>query len=118
MIREASTIWMDGALVPWDQARVHVLTHTLHYGLGVFEGIRCYKGTDGSVVFRLDEHVERLFASARILQIPIPFSEAEVREAVLATIRENRLEECYIRPIVFLGDEDYFSPGDISFLFY
>ena len=106
MIQEASTIWMDGALVPWDSARVHVLAHTLHYGLGVFEGIRCYKGTDGSAVFRLDEHVDRLLASARILQLAVPYSAAQVREAVLSTIRENRLDECYIRPIAFLGYGD------------
>ena len=96
---------MDGKLVPWHEANVHVLTHTLHYGLGVFEGIRCYNSKDnGSAIFRLQEHVDRLFQSAVILGIEIPFTNKEIFDAILQVVRENRLEECYIRPIVFLGD--------------
>jgi branched-chain amino acid aminotransferase len=103
VIQEASKIWMDGRLVDWKEANIHVLTHTLHYGLGVFEGIRCYKGEKGSAIFRLKEHVKRLFDSARIVQIKIPYSPQEIEEAVVATVRVNRLEACYIRPIVFIG---------------
>jgi branched-chain amino acid aminotransferase len=98
-------IWLDGRLVPWDEARVHVLTHTLHYGLGVFEGIRCYRTADGrSAVFRLADHLRRLFDSAHINLLEIPFSQEQVSEAVLATLRANRLGEGYIRPIAFIGD--------------
>ncbi|GIW45497.1 MAG: branched chain amino acid aminotransferase [Candidatus Binatia bacterium] len=98
-------IWLDGQFVAWDEARVHVLTHTLHYGLGVFEGIRCYEGTQGQAfVFRLSEHVERLFASAHILGIRIPFARAAIEAACVETIRINRLRSGYIRPLVFLGD--------------
>jgi len=104
-VQKTEQIWLDGKLVPWDQANVHVLTHTLHYGLGVFEGIRCYEGTDGrSWVFRLREHVERLFGSAHILGMKIPFPAEEVENACLETIRVNRMRACYIRPLVFLGD--------------
>lgn len=103
MIQEASKIWMDGRLVDWKEANVHVLTHTLHYGLGVFEGIRCYKGEKGSAIFRLKEHVKRLFDSARIVQIKIPYSPQEIEEGVVTTVQANRLEACYIRPIVFIG---------------
>jgi branched-chain amino acid aminotransferase len=96
---------MDGTLVPWDQAQVHVLAHTLHYGLGVFEGIRCYETADArSAVFRLTEHTRRLFASAHILGMKIPFDEATINAACLDTIRKNDLSECYIRPLVFLGE--------------
>ncbi len=98
-------IWMDGTLVPWHEAKVHVLTHTLHYGVGVFEGIRCYACEDGrSAVFRLNEHIERLFDSAHILGLKIPFSFAEVVQACLETVRANQLKECYIRPLVFVGE--------------
>ncbi len=97
-------IWLDGEFVPWDEARVHVLTHTLHYGLGVFEGIRCYRTADErSAVFRLPEHVRRLFESAHINLLEIPFSQVEVQAAVLDTLRANHLDEGYIRPLVFLG---------------
>ena len=96
---------MDGALVPWHEANVHVLTHTLHYGYGVFEGIRCYRTNNGkSAIFRLSEHVARLFNSAKILGIDIPFSPEEITRAILEVVSINKLEECYIRPIVFLGD--------------
>ena len=92
-------------MVPWHEANVHVLTHTLHYGFGVFEGIRCYQTTDKkSIVFRLKEHVDRLFQSATILGIKIPYSNEEIFATILEVVRENKLEECYIRPIAFLGD--------------
>lgn len=95
---------MDGKFVDWDDAQVHVLAHTLHYGVGVFEGIRCYRMANGkSAVFRLREHVDRLFASARIVQIEIPFSPEEIRQAIKQTLVTNRLAEGYIRPIVFIG---------------
>ncbi len=94
---------MDGKLVDWDKAQVHVLTHTLHYGLGMFEGIRCYKTDKGSAIFRLDEHVERLFASAHIFSIEIPYSRKEIRDAIIKTVTVNKLKECYIRPLVYIG---------------
>jgi len=103
VIQETAYIWMDGKLIAWKDATVHVLTHSLHYGLGVFEGIRCYKGSSGTAVFRLDEHTERLFASAKAVQLPIPFSLKAVKEAIVETVRENKLEEGYIRPLVFIG---------------
>ncbi len=98
-------IWMNGELVPYDEAQVHVLSHTLHYGLGSFEGVRSYRQTDTGQggVFKLDEHLERLFDSARMCRIEVPFSQEQVREAVLATLQANKLKEAYIRPIVFLG---------------
>lgn len=94
---------MDGKLIDWDKAQVHVLTHTLHYGLGMFEGIRCYKTDKGSAIFRLDEHVERLFASAHIFNIEIPYSRKEIRDAIIRTVTANKLIECYIRPLVYIG---------------
>jgi branched-chain amino acid aminotransferase len=98
-------IWLDGEFVPWAEARVHVLTHTLHYGLGVFEGVRCYQGAAGrAAIFRLHEHTERLFASAHILGLEIPFTPAEISAACIETVRRNALTACYIRPLVFLGD--------------
>ena len=104
-MEKSEKIWMDGKLVPWHEANVHVLTHTLHYGLGVFEGIRCYNSKEnGSAIFRLQEHVDRLFQSAVILGIKVPFSNKEIHDAILQVVRENKLQECYIRPIVFLGD--------------
>jgi branched-chain amino acid aminotransferase len=102
-MNKTELIWMDGKLVPWDEANVHVLTHTLHYGLGVFEGIRCYKTPKGPAVFRLREHMQRLINSAKIFQMEIPFSVDELCEATMETIRKNKLEECYIRPLVYLG---------------
>jgi branched-chain amino acid aminotransferase len=94
---------MDGELVPWDQAQVHVLTHALHYGSGVFEGIRAYKTAEGPGVFRLTDHINRLFASAKIFMIEIPYSKAQMVDAVKQTVVANKLEECYIRPLVYLG---------------
>lgn len=105
MVEKVKKIWMDGELIPWEEAKVHVLTHTLHYGLGVFEGIRCYKCVDGrSGIFRLDEHIERLFQSARIAQIEIPFSKEEIKQACKEVLLANGLEEAYIRPLVFIGE--------------
>jgi len=103
MTVKADKIWMDGKLVPWDQAQVHVLTHSLHYGLGVFEGIRCYKGEKGSAIFRLKEHIARLFASAHIMRMKLPYAPEQLETAVVETVRANRLEACYIRPIAFIG---------------
>ena len=98
-------IWLDGQLVPFDEARVHVLTHSLHYGFGVFEGMRCYQGEDGrSAIFRAREHIRRLFESAHILEIAIPFAVEEILKACADTVRVNKLKECYIRPLVFLGE--------------
>jgi len=96
-------IWIDGKFVPWDEAKIHVLTHSLHYGLGVFEGIRCYKTRRGPAVFRLHEHMRRLYDSARITGLDIPFERKAYTEAVLETIRRNKVESCYIRPLVWLG---------------
>ena len=103
MVPKTKKIWMDGKLVPWDEATVHVLTHSLHYGLAVFEGIRCYKTPKGSAVFRLREHIQRLVNSARIFTLEIPFSVDQICDAVLDTIRVNKLEECYIRPLAYIG---------------
>lgn len=104
---KSDKIWMDGTFVPWAEANVHVLTHTLHYGVGVFEGIRCYACEDGlSAIFRLPEHNERLFDSAHILGLRIPFSPEEIIKACIDTVRVNRLKECYLRPIVFVGEGD------------
>lgn len=105
MIQKVDKIWMDGKVVDWDKAQVHILTHTLHYGLGVFEGIRCYLCHDGkSAVFRLKEHIDRLFDSALIAQITIPYSREEISQAVIDILKVNRLSEGYIRPIVYIGD--------------
>ncbi len=106
-------IWLDGGFVDWADAKVHLLTHTLHYGLGVFEGIRCYRTDDGrSAVFRLSEHIRRLFDSARINLLEIPFSREEIEEATLETMRRNHLEEGYMRPLVFIGDGEMgLNPG-------
>ncbi len=104
MVQKVKKIWMDGKMVDWDDARVHVLTHTLHYGWGVFEGIRCYETYDGrSAVFRLDEHINRLFESAHIIDIKVPFTKEEIISASLEVLRFNGLKEAYIRPIVFIG---------------
>jgi len=105
MVQKGSKIWMDGKLIPWEEANVHILTHSLHYGLAIFEGIRCYLCEDGkSAVFRLREHVDRLFDSAQIGDIKIPFSKREIAEACKDTLRANQLKEGYIRPIVFIGE--------------
>lgn len=105
MVQKVSKIWMDGKLIPWEEANVHILTHSLHYGLGAFEGIRCYLCQDGkSAVFRLREHVDRLFDSAQIGDIKIPYTKREISEACKEILRVNQLKEGYIRPIVFIGE--------------
>ena len=96
-------IWIDGSLVNWDDARIHVLTHGLHYGTGVFEGIRCYKTINGRAVFRLPDHIQRLLDSGKIYFMDLGYSKAQLQEAVIDTIRENVVEECYIRPIAYYG---------------
>lgn len=104
-MQKTEHIWMDGKMVPWEQAQVHVLTHTLHYGLGVFEGIRYYEMADGHPgIFRLPEHTERLFASAHIVGLEIPFSPEQINDACSETVRRNGLKAGYLRPLVFLGD--------------
>jgi branched-chain amino acid aminotransferase len=97
-------IWMDGKLVPFDDAKVHVLSHALHYGMGAFEGIRAYQQPDGNAgIFRLDEHIERLVDTARILMIPLPFTHDEIRQACLDVVAANGFSEAYVRPIAFTG---------------
>jgi branched-chain amino acid aminotransferase len=96
-------IWMDGELVAWEDAKVHILTHSLHYGSGVFEGIRAYKTSRGAAVFRLTDHIRRLFDSAKVYLIDVPYSVDDLVEAVKDTVRANNLDACYIRPIVYLG---------------
>ncbi|OOZ43126.1 branched-chain amino acid transaminase [Solemya elarraichensis gill symbiont] len=99
-------IWLDGEMVPWRDAKVHVLTHTLHYGMGVFEGVRAYHAEKGTAIFRLEEHTKRLFESAHILGMEIPFDHDTLNQAQLASVRENSLESAYIRPMVFYGSEE------------
>jgi len=100
---KADKIWMDGKMVDWDKAQVHVCTHALHYGSGVFEGIRAYETESGTAVFRIKEHVDRLFNSAKILKMVIPFTKEEIRQAIKDTIKINKLKSCYIRPLVYRG---------------
>lgn len=98
-------IWFDGELVEWREAKTHVLTHTLHYGMGVFEGVRAYEAEQGTSIFRLDAHTDRLMNSAKIMNMPMPFSKDELNEAQKAAVRENNLKSAYIRPMVFYGSE-------------
>ena len=98
-------IWYDGKLVDWRDAKIHVLTHTLHYGMGVFEGVRAYKTTRGTAIFRLKEHTRRLFNSAKIFQMEMPWSFDQVLEAQKEVVRANKLESCYLRPIAWIGDK-------------
>ncbi|MDZ4172475.1 MAG: branched-chain-amino-acid transaminase [Methanobacteriaceae archaeon] len=100
---ETGKIWFNGKLVDWNDAKIHVLSHVVHYGSSVFEGIRCYQNKKGSAVFRLEEHIERLFDSARIYRMEIPYTQAEVCEGILDTIKSNSLKSCYIRPVIFRG---------------
>ena len=105
MVDKVEKIWMDGELIAWEDANVHILTHTLHYGLGAFEGIRCYETEDGrGAIFRLHEHIRRLFDSAHIATMEVPYTQAQIAEACLETVRANGLKSCYLRPLLFLGD--------------
>ncbi|MFA5566256.1 MAG: branched-chain amino acid transaminase [Acidimicrobiia bacterium] len=103
MLETVEKIWMDGEFVDWADAKIHVLTHTLHYGSGVFEGVRAYETARGPAIFRLKEHIDRLFDSAKIYMMDIPFTREELTEATIETVRVNNVESCYIRPLVYLG---------------
>lgn len=98
-------IWLDGEMLPWREAKTHVLTHTLHYGMGVFEGVRAYKTDQGTAIFRLQEHTDRLFNSAKVMRMPMPFTKEQLNEAQRAAVRDNKLESAYIRPMCFYGSE-------------
>ncbi len=115
MVKKVPFIWMDGKMAEWDQARVHVLSHTLHYGYGAFEGIRSYKLENGkSGVFRLRAHMERLVNSARLLSLDLPYTLDDLQEAAIQTLKANKLTEAYIRPIIFLGEREVgVYPGDV-----
>ncbi len=102
-MKPSEVIWMDGELIPWGQAQIHVLSHSLHYGNAVFEGMRAYATPDGPALLRLNEHVRRMFRSCAVLDMEIPFSQEEVGQAVVETVRRNGHESCYIRPLVFRG---------------
>jgi branched-chain amino acid aminotransferase len=105
MVDKAKYIWLDGDFIPWDEARVHILTHTLHYGLGVFEGIRAYHCHDGrTAIFRLKEHIQRLYDSAHVMMMSIPFKAAGLEHACTEILRRNEQKEAYLRPLVFIGD--------------
>ena len=103
VMAQSNKIWFNGKLVDWNDAKIHVLSHVVHYGSSVFEGIRCYRTKQGPAVFRLDDHIGRLYDSAKIYRMEIPYKIDELRNAVLETIRINELEECYVRPVVFRG---------------
>ena len=105
-VKKVEKIWMNGKLVNWDDAHIHVLSHVVHYGSSWFEGIRCYETAKGSAIFRLDRHLRRLFDSVRIYKTEIPFSLGDIEEAILGTIRANKMRECYIRPLVYRGYGD------------
>lgn len=105
-VKKVDKIWMNGKLVNWDDAKIHVLSHVIHYGSSWFEGIRCYETAKGTAIFRLDRHLRRLFDSTRIYRTEIPYTEAEIEEAILNTIRANKMKSCYIRPIVYRGYGD------------
>ena len=102
-INPTKYIWFNGELVPWNEAKVHVLTHALHYGSGVFEGVRCYKTDRGPAVFRLRDHYERMERSAKIFQMEIPYSVEELMQGTFDVIKANDLEECYVRPLAYRG---------------
>ena len=105
MVQKADKIWMDGKLINWDDANVHILTHSLHYGVALFEGIRCYEcQNESSAVFRLKEHIKRLFDSAKIAMIKIPFTQEEIVQACIDTLKDNNQKSGYLRPLVFIGD--------------
>jgi len=98
-------IWFDGEMVPWRDAKIHVLTHTLHYGMGVFEGVRAYDGEKGTAIFKMQEHTDRLFRSAHIMRMDMPFNKDQINAAQKAVVQENKLHEAYLRPMVFYGSE-------------
>lgn len=100
---KAKYIWMDGKFVDWENAKIHILSHVIHYGTGVFEGLRCYKTTKGPVIFRLNDHIERLFDSAKIYRMEISYSTQELNTVVVDLIKKNELEDAYIRPIAYRG---------------
>lgn len=105
MVKKSEKIWIDGEFVDWDAANVHILTHTLHYGLGVYEGIRTYKlNSEGSAVFRLQEHIDRMFDSCKLIKLKIPFSKKQINNAIITLLKINKQKEGYIRPLVFVGD--------------
>ena len=106
MAERDGVIWLDGDFVPWREAKVHVLTHTLHYGMGVFEGVRAYETDQGPCIFRLHEHTDRLFRSAHIMNMEIPFAKEQLNEAQIEAIRRNNLPHAYLRPMVFYGSEE------------
>ncbi len=98
-------IWFDGEMVPWRDAKIHVLTHTLHYGMGVFEGVRAYHAEEGTAIFRLQEHTDRLFNSAKIMNMEMPYSKDEINQAQLDAVKMNNLDSAYLRPMAFYGSE-------------
>lgn len=98
-------IWFDGKMVPWREANVHVLTHTLHYGMGVFEGVRAYETSEGPAIFRLEDHTKRLFNSAKIMNMDIPFTQEELNTAQVEAVKQNNLKSAYLRPMAFYGSE-------------
>ncbi|MBU1075786.1 MAG: branched-chain amino acid transaminase [Spirochaetes bacterium] len=100
---KADKIWMDGKLVDWDKAQIHILSHVIHYGSGVFEGIRCYDSKKGPAIFRLDDHVKRLYDSAKIFKMEPEYSHDEIKKAIIETVRVNKLKDCYIRPLIYRG---------------
>jgi branched-chain amino acid aminotransferase len=111
-VKTTDKIWIDGVLVPWDKATIHIMTHSLHYGSAIFEGIRCYNTEKGSMLFRLDAHLKRLYNSAKIYGMSIPYASDELVTAIKNTIKENKINECYVRPIVFYGwDEVGVNPA-------
>ena len=102
-LEKTETIWMDGKFVPWDDAKIHCCSHVVHYGTAVFEGMRVYKTPKGSAALRMDAHVDRLFNSAKIYRMEIPYTRQQITDAILETVRANKLEECYVRPVVYRG---------------
>ena len=106
-------IWLDGDFIPWRDARVHVLTHTLHYGMGVFEGVRAYQTSEGTAIFRLHDHTDRLFRSAHILNMPVPFTKADLNQAQKQVLTKNNLAHAYIRPMCFYGSESMGIRADV-----
>lgn len=107
----AQYIWFNGEFVPFDDSRIHILNHSLHYGSAVFEGIRCYDTPKGPAVFKLDEHVKRLFFSASVMKMKISFTESDIKKAILETVKKNKLKECYIRPLIYYGEKMGLDPA-------